>query len=729
MSIINMIKINFNKVLFAALVVFSGELAYAQEDLNIISGKWLQFSDAKNSLYHCLADTAYKLLDKRSLDISGINSLPGWQARQDFIRKKLLECTGPFPEKTPLNARVTRTIDKGSFRVEHIVFESLPGFYVTSSLYLPSGIKKKTKLPAIIYCSGHSADGYRSDVYQHVILNLVKKGFIVYAFDPVGQGERLEYYDPASGKSTIGGPTSEHSYPGAQAFLTGSSQAFYMIWDGIRAVDYLLTRKEVDPARIGITGRSGGGTQSAFIAAYDERIYAAAPENYITNYTRLLQTIGPQDAEQNLFNVVSRGLDHPDFLIVRAPKPALMITTTGDMFNIQGVLETEAEVKRIYKAYEKPENFSRTEDDAGHASTKKNREAMYAFFRKHLSNPGDTLDEDVETLSKDELRVTDKGQVSASFNSSQTVFSLNMKRALELEKKMNSLRADPSGLRAKAIGDARRLSGYIEPKSQNKPVFSGRIRRKGYTVEKYLIQGEGGYIIPYLLFVPEDAKPKALIYLHPDGKAADAKEGGNIEAFVLEGYTVLAPDLIGTGETGHGDLHGDAYFNGASHNLLYAAMLTGRSIAGLRAGDIVRLAGILKGAGFSDVCGYAKSDMVSALVHAAVLSDKINSMILSSPYSSFMTIAVHRFYNPFFILTCVPGAIGNYDIPDLEAAFAPRKLVIEDAVDCLGTKTYSDQIERDVQIIRGGYENIKAGNCFKTSANRIAINEIIEFLR
>ena len=122
-------------------------------------------------------------------------------------------------------------------------------------------------------------------------MNLVRKNFLVFAFDPVGQGERLEYYNPETKKSIVGGPTTEHSYPGTQAFITGSSQARYMIWDGIRAVDYLLSRKEVDPERIGITGRSGGGTQSAYIAAMDERIYAAAPECYITNFTRLFQTI------------------------------------------------------------------------------------------------------------------------------------------------------------------------------------------------------------------------------------------------------------------------------------------------------------------------------------------------------------------------------------------------------------------------------------------------------
>src|SRR5690606_10944382 len=159
------------------------------------------------------------------------------------------------------------------------------------------------------------------------------------------------YFDPETGKSKVGGTTKEHSYPGAQAFITGSSQARYMIWDGIRSVDYLLSRKEVDPDRIGITGRSRGGTQSSYIAAFDERIKAVAPENYITSFQRLIESLGPQDAEQNFFHGIKRGIDHADLLEVRAPKPALVITTTRDAFSILGARETAREVARVYQAY------------------------------------------------------------------------------------------------------------------------------------------------------------------------------------------------------------------------------------------------------------------------------------------------------------------------------------------------------------------------------------------
>ncbi|HUX58593.1 MAG TPA: acetylxylan esterase [Bacteroidales bacterium] len=694
----------FKGITFVVLVlsIFSTRV-YAQDELDIISNKWLKYSDASNSLYHHLTGQAYLLLDQREQKIAKINSLDSWQQRQKYIRETLIDIVGPFPEKTPLNPKIVRTITREKFRVEHIIFESRPNFFVTSSLYIPSVITKAEKAPAVIYCSGHSAEGYRSAVYQHVILNLVSKGFIVFAFDPVGQGERLEYFDKQTGKSIIGGPTKEHSYPGAQALITGSSQANYMIWDGIRAVDYLLSREEVDPARIGITGRSGGGTQSAYIAAMDDRIYAAAPENYITNYTRLLQTIGPQDAEQNLSNLIGRGLDHPDFLIVRAPKPALMITTSGDMFSIQGAIETENEVSEIYKAYNKEDNFGRVEDDAGHASTIKNREDMYAFFQKHLNNPGNPSDEETNPFATEEMKVTKTGQVSTSLGS-LTIFSLNRREAESLTNQLNRSRMYPDVFLPEAIKAAKRLSGYEEPTVISEPVFSGRILREKYMIEKYFMKGEGDYIIPYLLFKPENPNNKAMIYLHPSGKNTEAVSGGEIERFVNQGITVLAPDLIGTGEMGPGLLRGDAYFEGVSHNMWYASMLTGRSITGIQAGDVVRLAMLLKEKyEFSEISGFARKEMAPVMLHAAAFSKHFSSVVLFEPYSSYKSIVMSRYYNPLFIPGTVPGALREYDLPDLAANLAEGKLFIAGVTDGFGSTKDISGINKDLGIIKKAY--------------------------
>jgi hypothetical protein len=699
-----------NLIFLLALLLISGQVK-AQDEFDVIRGKssnsrWLQFTDASNALYHHLAGQAYTYLDKRANTVGKIQTLGDWQKRQKWLKETLSDVVGPFPPKTPLNAKITRTVDKEGYQVEHIIFESQPGFYVTSSMFIPDGLKGKA--PVVIYTSGHTSEGYRSKTYQHVILNLVKKNFIVFAFDPVGQGERLEYYDAEAEKSSAGGPTSEHSYPGAQAFITGSSQARYMIWDGIRAVDYLLTREEVDAERIGITGRSGGGTQSSYIAALDERIKAAAPENYITNFTRLLQSIGPQDAEQNFFNGIERGIDHADLLAVRAPKPTLMITTTRDMFSIQGARETAKEVSGIYKAYGKEDNFSMVEDDAPHASTEKNREAMYAFFQRHLDNPGNPEDQEVEILSAEEIRVTETGQVSTSLGG-ETVFSLNRKDAEKLVDELESSRRKVNRHISGALKAAKELSGYEEPAVVEEPVFTGRIQADGYVVEKYFVKGEGDYVIPYLLMVPDKSNNKGVIYLHPLGKSAEASKGGEIEQLVSKGFTVLVPDMIGQGEMGQGDFRGDAYIGGISHNIWYSSMLIGRSIVGIRTGDVFRLTRLLeKNPGAGEIYGVARKEMAPLLLHAAAFDPAIAQVVLIEPFSSYRSIVMNRFYNSAFIHSTVPGALKAYDLADLAASLAPRKLIMSDVTDGFGETKDVESITQDLSFIKAAYKAKKA---------------------
>ncbi len=697
----------FFTVLFTVslfILLINGHL-HAQKELDVIRGNWLQYSDASNSLYHHLSSEAFELLKKREDVVSKLNSLSEWQQRQQYIKETLLDIVGPFPEKTPLNAKIERTVKRVGYKIEHIVYESQPGFYVTASMFIPGDIKKRSKLPAIIYCSGHSDLGYRSEVYLHVIANLVKKGFIVFAFDPVGQGERMEYFNPETKESSIPGANKgEHSYAGSQAFITGSSQARYMIWDGIRAVDYLLSRKEIDPARIGITGRSGGGTQSAYIAAMDDRIYAAAPENYLTNFTRLLQTEGPQDAEQNMYNCIQRGIDEPDYLLVRAPKPALMITTTRDMFNIQGSMEAEKEVSRIYKAYGKEGNFTRVEDDAGHASTRKNREAMYAFFQKHLNNPGNSEDEETLPFSSDEVRVTSIGQKSTSLGG-ETVYSLNLKETEKLLKAQEASRTNLTTHIPQVLKMAKKLSGYREPEEPGEPVFTGRIQKEGYTIEKYFIRGEGDYVIPYLLMRPDQPNSKALLYLDPSGKATVASEESQALWFVKNGFTVLVPDLLGVGETGPPTVN----YNHTYIQKWFASILIGRSIVGVQAGDVVRLVRLLEDdRDISEVYACSRGEMAPVLLHAAAFYPGIKRIALIEPYSSYRSIVASRFYDMGLMYSVVPGALAAYDLPDLAASLAPRKLLIAGITDANGEVNKTEDTNADIDIINKAYYQFKA---------------------
>lgn len=692
------------KGLFLILVLLSTSVTInAQKEFDGLRGtqNWPEFSDAPNALYHHIAGQAYAALDKRSQKVNTIHSLAEWQQRQQWLKKRLQEVIGPFPEKTPLNATIVKIYDKDFYRMENIIYESRPGYYVTSALFIPNGTKKA---PAIVYCSGHSDNGYRPKGYLNEILNFVKKGFIVFAFDPMGQGERLQYYNPQTNKSRFKWPSYEHSYPGAQLFITGNTLANDFIWDGIRAVDYLLTRKEVDPNRIGITGRSGGGTQSAYIAAFDDRIKAAAPENYITSLKRLFQAMGPQDAEQNFFYGIDKGLDMADLLEVRAPKPMMVVTTSQDMFPIQGAIETCSEVARIYKAYGKPENFTMVTDDAPHASTLKNREASYVFFQKALNNPGNPKEEQVALPDDEELQVTKTGQVATSLNA-ETAFSINLKDA---EKRMDKLEAARKNMPAYLPGivqAAKQLSGYRDPKSTKTPWFAGQVQRKGYVIQKYLLKGEGSYMIPYIVLKPQTPTRKAVIYLNPLGKAVDAGEGGDMERLVQNGVMVVAPDLVGIGEMGPGEFQGDSYVDSVSYNIWFAAMLVHRSIVGIRAGDVVRIANQLKKEGVKEMYGLAKKQMAPVLLHAAAFDKDISKIALIQPYSSYRAVVMDYDYNAHLLHSTVAGSIGVYDLPDLEASLAPQALLIAGVTDANGNISDDAGIASDLSVVKAAYRN------------------------
>ncbi|MVN92997.1 prolyl oligopeptidase family serine peptidase [Mucilaginibacter aquatilis] len=692
-------------ILVIILLHITSLLCHAQPEFDGIGStrKFMAHTDAANAMYHYFARQAYGYLNDRSTQISKLSALKDWQARQERMRNKLGKAVGAFPQKQPLKPIITSTIARPGYKVENVVYQSRPGFYVTASIFIPVKGKENEPLPAIVYCSGHIWESYRSAGYQTAILNLVKKGFVVLAYDPLGQGERLGYLDSATQRSRLVSPSNEHSYPGAQLFITGNTLANYFIWDGIRAVDYLLTRKEVDPNRIGITGRSGGGTQSAFIAAFDDRIKAAAPEDYVTSFNWLYQSLGPQDAEQNFMHGISSGIDMADLLAVRSPKPTLVIATSRDMFPIQGTMETVEEVAPLYKLYGKPDQFAMVTDDSGHESTKKNREAMYAFFQKTLNNPGSLTEEEIAYLSPKQLQVTKTGQVATSYKA-ETVFSLNRKDASVKMKVLNDQRKNSPDYLKSLLPVAKNISGFREPVKISKPVFTGRIQRDGYVIEKFMVKGEGDYDIPYLLFRPDTPGDRALLYLDPKGKAAYGAKSGEVEWFVKRGITVMVPDMLGNGELGPGVFQGDSYIDSVSYNNWFSAMLIGRSITGLHAGDIVTLSRLLKAQiGAKKVFGLAISSLSPALLHAAAFSDDIDRVAMIEPYTSYLSIVEDENYKPSFLHSTVAGSIGQYDLPDLAASLAPKKLLIVNTCGADSKPANAKKIEKEYSVTRKAF--------------------------
>lgn len=710
-------------LLFLTLTV----AVWAESDYNVLD-KWIIYSDKENALYHHLAESAFTLLDQRKARVNAYTTKQEWEQHRERVKETLAKLN-PLPQRTPLYPQTIDVIEKQTHRLEKIVFQSQPDFYVTAGLFVPKSLD--TPAPAIIYCSGHSKEAFRSPVYQKAILNLVDKGFVVLAFDPIGQGERLQYVDAQTGESRIGGPTSEHSFVGAQYFLTGRSLAQTMIWDGIRAVDYLISRPEVDSARIGITGRSGGGTQSAYIAAYDERIKAAAPECYITSFHRLLQTRGPQDAEQNFYRGIYNGIDHADLLQARAPKPTLVISTTRDFFSIQGMRETTSEVERMYQALGAPEHFQVAVDDTVHASTKKNREAMYAFFQKFLQNPGSPEEKDVEIYEPEDLQITNTGQVVTEFGR-KTAFNLNLNRAASLAKDLRAKRQTENHLQ-NVIPRAKILSGYPDIEPPEESVFCGRYQYKNYVMEKHFIFGAGDYVMPFLLFKPVSGGPyPAIIYLHPDGK-----EHADIDSLVIplvqNGFIAAVPDLVGQGELGPGRYKGDSYnftIGSASYNLWFLGMHIGQSLCGLRAGDVTRLAQWL--ARQPDVkeqriFGMAVGESCPVLQHAVAFDDTFHGTVLLNPLLSYASLALNTFYKPSYILAAVPGCMAAYDLADLMAADAPDPVLIINPQDELNETAHTTDISNEFDVVHKAYKDKNASKdmALHSQMDSLMVNSII----
>ena len=246
-------------------------------------------------------------------------------------RRRCRESFGPNPKRTPLNARIKGVVERDAYKIEKIIFDSRPGFPVTANLYLPRNAPRP--LPGVIGTCGHSNNGKASASYQSFSQGLARLGYACLIFDPIGQGERLQYPDENL-KSKVGVGVGEHLYAGNQQFLVGDFFGNWRAWDGIRALDYLRTRPEIDPNRIGVTGNSGGGTMTTWLCGLDDRWAMGAPSCFVTTFRRNLENELPQDTEQCPPEVFPLGLDHIDFLAAMAPKPVIILAKERDYFDV-----------------------------------------------------------------------------------------------------------------------------------------------------------------------------------------------------------------------------------------------------------------------------------------------------------------------------------------------------------------------------------------------------------
>jgi len=240
------------------------------------------------------------------------DELAAWQAAW---RNAWLDGLGGLPERTPLNAQEGPVTKCDGFTLQNVLFESMPGVYVVGHLALPDAPRFKPPYPAVLTPMGHSDSGILATRYAAHLAMMARAGFAAFTWDPVSQGERRQ---SAPKYAYTDNCSTEHTRLGFRGWLVGWNFARFRLWDGIRALDWLETRRDVDCAKVGVCGTSGGGTMSAYLQALDPRIKVAFPNCYVSSVRAVFGERGCHDAEQFFWNQLNVGVNHAAMLAMGA---------------------------------------------------------------------------------------------------------------------------------------------------------------------------------------------------------------------------------------------------------------------------------------------------------------------------------------------------------------------------------------------------------------------------
>jgi cephalosporin-C deacetylase-like acetyl esterase len=471
---------------------------------------------------------------------------------QQEMRDHLLEMIGGLPTtKTPLNPQITGRIQMRGFHIEKLIFESLPGVYVTALVYAPDDGNKR--YPAILVPSGHSENGKVH--YQSLCQRLVQLGYVVISWDPVGQGERSQFWDSKKAKSRYNLICAEHAVLGNLAYLAGTNLARWEIWDGIRALDYLLTRPDVDPERINITGTSGGGTQAAYIAALDPRIKVVAPSCFITAlpmriFNRIFKD-PDSDPEQDLYGMISNGIDHPGLLLMMYPRPVFVAAAVLDFFPIEGTLRTFREVEELYSQFGHSDRIAMHEGYHGHEYSTENQKAAFQFL-DHFNGLPDRRDlPPVEELDEKTLQCTDSGQVLMEYPTARSLMDVIRQYYVERKKEAGSSLKQLyySNLRPEIQSwNVLPHQGPVWSAQEVRWELTGQSHLADVTIDRYLLRHSQYLEMPLLYIHTGEGRRPILFLLGAKGKVTP-DEWPEVTKYLDQGYDVISIDPRGQGET------------------------------------------------------------------------------------------------------------------------------------------------------------------------------------
>ncbi|PYT81746.1 MAG: hypothetical protein DMG40_08530 [Acidobacteria bacterium] len=514
---------------------------------------------------------------------------------QQELREKLLQMIGGLPAvKSDLHPVITGRIPMDGYTIEKLVFQSLPGIYVTALVYVPND--QAARHPAVLVPAGHSPDG--KSYYQALCQRLAGRGYIAISWDPVGQGERSQFWDAKAQKSRYNLICAEHAVMGNLAYLAGANLARWEVWDGIRAVDYLLTRSDVDGERISITGTSGGGTQTALIAALDPRIKVAVPSCYITSLPMRMANrifVDPDsDPEQDLFGMISNGVDHPGLLLMMYPRPVMVAAAVLDFFPIEGTRKTFREIQKLYVRFDHGDRIAMVEGYHDHQFSTENQQAALDFLGHFNRMPMRTGLPPVKELDREALRCTRTGQVLLDHSDARSLMDV-IRDYYEEHKasRTGSLSKEYYGNKYGGVKNwgVSEYAGVLPRAGEITWEAAGSAKSEDVTIDRYLLRHDGPLEMPLLYIHKSGGERKAALWFQENGKAT-AEDWPEIEKHLSQGYDIISFDFRGLGETRMpytavspddpllGKLAFDhAYVNsisGVLANYVYNSLLTGR---------------------------------------------------------------------------------------------------------------------------------------------------------
>jgi len=716
-----------NRVIICAMLI--GVVAYgpevvraqaplAQADLRVIQDP----SETRQMLPAFLNKLAQDATGKRLGRFNQILTEADFHRWQDGNRRKFLELIGGLPtERSPLHAQVTGEVSREGYVIRKVIFESLPQFYVTANLYVPT--TGMAPFPAILTPCGHSPNGKAYEVYQHLFIGLVKRGYVVLSYDPIGQGERYEYWNFLQHETLLKGPDDQHAMAGLQEMLLGQNLARYFIWDGMRGLDYLTSLPEVDASRLGLTGSSGGGTLTTYISMLDPRVKAASIVCFITSLPKKIEARSldaDADPEQDIPGLLASGLDHTEFLGMIAPRPVLIGAARRDFFPIEGTRQTFSEAQSLYKQLGQTEHIKMVEFDHRHMYSRPLREATYAWFDRWLKGVNAEAHEpEIFTERDATLQCTPTGQVITSLGG-KTVYDLNRAQAEQQLPLLDSRRSS-SEFRM-MLGEKIRSRLTVPPDATQPAAKTLATTEVGdLVVEKMVLETDPGIAVPTRVIYRKGSQGRAPAVVYLRDRRGEGDSPALFASLAEQGRVLAVADVRGFGETwAPRDVREetDDYFHprtGKDADFAYAALLLGRPLLGMRARDALGVVRYLRTRLDVDPHRVAVAGRgwagVTALF-AASLDREIAGTAVEGIPASYEALARAELYEqPAYFL--LPGALHDFDLTDVFASLAPRPLLVLNPQDPLTRKMVEQEALTAFEPVSAVYRGANASAAFK----------------